>query len=422
MRTRTQTGYVWKVGQWWWIRFNDTRIENGVAVRKQRAQKLCEVEPDHRRMKRPPEVVKNLQDAFMQKINDSRHSPEHGSTLADFVTRIWFPSIETRLAASTVHEYRGYWQRTLAPRCGPELLRDFSTRKAQAVLDGIARDNHMTKATLHKLKSILSKIFKFAIQKEYLPRGSSNPIRDCDLPKGKESGETIAYDLDTTLAMLRLVPEPSRTVIAVAAFAGLRRGEIEGLLWENYDGENLAVTRAMWHGIAGEPKTKQSRSRVPVIAALRRFLDQHRLTSGNPSSGIMFVTRNNTPLSMNNLLNDQIRPALDRCACGLEKIKHGGADHDYTRDKARPEWHGFHAFRRGLATNLHALGVDDLTVQRILRHSNVGVTQQCYIKVRDAATVAAMDQISALVDGPVEIICNESAKNAEKSGVSRLVN
>jgi hypothetical protein len=30
----------------------------------------------------------------------------------------------------------------------------------------------------------------------------------------------------------------------------------------------------------------------------------------------MFKTRNNTPLNMNNLLNDQIRPALNRYVCG----------------------------------------------------------------------------------------------------------
>ena len=38
-------------------------------------------------------------------------------------------------------------------------------------------------------------------------------------------------------------------------------------------------------------------------------------------------------------------------------------------------WHGWHAFRRGLATNLHRLGVDDKTIQTILRHCNVAVTQ-----------------------------------------------
>ena len=105
--------------------------------------------------------------------------------------------------------------------------------------------------------------------------------------------------------------------------------------------------------------------------------------------------------------------------CGLEKIELGGADHDYTRDKARPEWHSFHAFRCGLATNLHGIGVDDLTIQRILRHSNVAVTQQCYIKTWDAQSIAAMDQMNALVDGRVELICKQSAIDA---GASRLVN
>jgi integrase len=195
----------------------------------------------------------------------------------------------------------------------------------QVVREGIARDNpEMTKSTLHKLKSILSAIFKLAIQQEY--RSGSNPMRETSLPRAQASAETVAYDLDQVLGMLRIVPEPSRTVIAVAEFTGLRRGEIEGLLWENYDGETLAVTRAMWRGIAGEPKTEKSKASVPVIPALRRFLDAHRLAAGNPQSGIIFKTRNSTPLAMNNLLNDQILPALNHCVCGLEKIEHGGAD------------------------------------------------------------------------------------------------
>jgi hypothetical protein len=37
--------------------------------------------------------------------------------------------------------------------------------------------------------------------------------------------------------------------------------------------------------------------------------------------------------------------------------------HKYLRNAVLPEWHGWHAFRRGLATNLHRLGVDDLTIQ-----------------------------------------------------------
>ena len=64
--------------------------------------------------------------------------------------------------------------------------------------------------------------------------------------------------------------------------------------------------------------------------------------------------------------------------------------HDFRRDDTLPVWHGWHAFRRGLATNLHRLGVPDKIIQAILRHSNVAVTQSCYIKTVGADVEEAM--------------------------------
>jgi integrase len=55
-------------------------------------------------------------------------------------------------------------------------------------------------------------------------------------------------------------------------------------------------------------------------------------------------------------------------------------------------WHGRHAFRRGLATNLNRLGVADKVIQRILRHSNVPVTQAAYIKPEDKDSRTAMEK------------------------------
>jgi len=66
--------------------------------------------------------------------------------------------------------------------------------------------------------------------------------------------------------------------------------------------------------------------------------------------------------------------------------------HKYKRDASRPEWHGWHAFRRGLATNLHDLGIDDKTIQAVLRHANVSMTQRCYIKTLPKQTVEAMNR------------------------------
>ncbi len=57
-------------------------------------------------------------------------------------------------------------------------------------------------------------------------------------------------------------------------------------------------------------------------------------------------------------------------------------------------WHGWHAFRRGLATNLHLLGVDVKTIQAILRHSNMSLTMNVYVKSVSESQVSAMDALS----------------------------
>ena len=60
------------------------------------------------------------------------------------------------------------------------------------------------------------------------------------------------------------------------------------------------------------------------------------------------------------------------------------------------QWRGWHAFRRGLASYLNRLGVDDSVIQRILRHSTVSVTQACYIKTAHQDQVAAMKLFASL--------------------------
>jgi len=78
--------------------------------------------------------------------------------------------------------------------------------------------------------------------------------------------------------------------------------------------------------------------------------------------------------------------------------------------KAGMRWHGWHAFRRGLATNLHRLGVSDKIIQRILRHANVAVTQNCDIKTADSEVGAAMQHFERSL---------EYAPNVHLSGTER---
>ena len=63
---------------------------------------------------------------------------------------------------------------------------------------------------------------------------------------------------------------------------------------------------------------------------------------------------------------------LSLAVCGIcTKLKaehHAETGHEYKRNAILPVWHGWHGFRRGGATNLNRLGVDDSEIQRILSY------------------------------------------------------
>lgn len=60
--------------------------------------------------------------------------------------------------------------------------------------------------------------------------------------------------------MLSVLPEPAATVFSVAAFAGLRFGELQGLNWEDYHDSTLRDSRSVWNGHENDPKTRKSKA------------------------------------------------------------------------------------------------------------------------------------------------------------------
>ena len=79
--------------------------------------------------------------------------------------------------------------------------------------------------------------------------------------------DRYGYSLDEVKKMLTDLPEPARTVY-VAAFSGLRAGEIRSLQRQDYKGGRLHVSRSVWRTQVGETKTDTSRSALPLIPFL----------------------------------------------------------------------------------------------------------------------------------------------------------
>jgi len=201
---------------------------------------------------------------------------------------------------------------------------------------------------------------------------------------------------------------------------GLRHGEIQGLLWENCKDGELFVSRSIWNGRISDPKTHKGRAPVPVIRQLADRLEMHRLSSGNPQSGPIFANAVGNPLSLSSVVNRVILPALNRCEiCGKAELEHPTAEHQYKRDDRIPEWHGWHAARRGLGSNLYRLGVPDLVIQRILRHANVSTTATYYIKTAASDVRKAMSVLEGEIacNWPSKLLANDQRQKGQRNNI-----
>lgn len=363
---RHQKGYVFRKGNRWYLRYYDFVVApNGSTSRKAMCKKLA----DYGRSYKSKASVRPLADDFLRPFNDGTFVAAGNMTVDAFVEEYYLPYAKEQTRPSTYNGYRKMWQGYLkGPMQMP--LRDFRTVDCEALLNRIARKRTLGIRTIAHIKHFLSGIFRYAIRKGFL--NGANPIRDAVLPKAKAPLDTHAYSLAEVLKMIELLPDPVRTIVAVAAFTGLRRGELRGLELADYQAGALTVQRSIWRKNVGEPKGKRGRGTVPVIPWLEKILDSY-LQTMRPKK-YLFEGLRGGPVNLERIIGSAIIPALDDQAV---------------------RWCGWHAFRRGLATNLHQLGVADIVIQAILRHSNVAVTRESYI-MRDGVDPQSLAAMQAL--------------------------
>ena len=277
-------------------------------------------------------------------------------------------SLVQKTPVTSLKGYTDIFHDHLKGRVSGIRLRDFRTFDGERILSLIAHDTKLSHCSLLHIKSFLSGVFTYAKRIGVLD--GINPMRDVSVPKGTPGKKTYAYSLEEIQGMIRVLPEPARTIVAVAALTGLRASELRGLQWDDFTGDELRVTRTVWRTHVGEPKTHASATPVPVLPVLCQILGEHRKRNGR--AGYIFSGPSGKPTDIESYATRVIRPMLK--GSGIE-------------------WHGWHAFRRGLATNLYRIGVPARTIQAILRHSNVSTTLAFYVKTSEADAVAALERL-----------------------------
>ena len=359
-----QRGSIQKRHGAWHLIYRVDEIIDGQPVRKQVTRRLAPVCDDYRSEK----DVRPLADEHLRPMNLGALTPEGSLTVSDFAKKYFLPDVTAKKKPSTAKFYTDLVDNHLEPLLGNIRLRDVSTRDVQRMLDARAA---LSQSSVLRIKTGASALLSHAIRLGFLH--GANAAREARAEGKQTDPDNYAYNLDEVLWMLERLPEPARAVVAVAAFSGLRESEIRGLRWEDFDGEFLHVRRAVWRTHVGDTKTRESKNAVPVIEPLRKILDAHRRANGS-SDWIFAGEKRGRPLHLDNLSRREIKPVV-------------GA-----------RWHGWHGFRRGLATVLFGLGVPAEVAQTILRHEDVATTQAHYLMLKSRKEgSAAMKRLGRIV-------------------------
>jgi integrase len=396
--SRAQKGYLFHKNAAWFLRYFDDVLVDGAIQRKQICKKL---DVPYGGKYKTRKSVAEWASKILVPINAGTANPQSTMLVSEFVRSHYLPSyINVELRPASRKQFRDTWENHLAPRLRQQTLRGFRTVDAQRILDAIVAQGTLGRSSMRHCKSGLSGIFKEAKRLGIID--GQNPVADTRIGKTRTTGNgSYAYTVTEITTMLARLSEPARTIVQTAAFSGLRHSELRGLTCGSLNAQTrqLSVTQSVWNSTTSEPKTAASEAPVAVIKQLALALESHLARMGKLAQpGLpLFQAGNGKPLNLANVARRVIKPAIERCAqCHKPQLDHESDGHPFELDLSCV-WRGWHAFRRGLATNLHELGVPDRTIQAILRHSDIKTTINIYIQSRDKSRSNAMDLLDAKI-------------------------
>lgn len=289
------------------------------------------------------------------------------STIVDH----WLLTVLPMYKASTQKNHRHIVEKHLRPRFGREPMSAVTRQMIQAYVAQLAATGYAPKTVDH-IHDVVSAILRTAVEWGHL---RENPALGVRLPKLVTVRKKWALTAEQAAQLLDRLPPLPRTLVALALFSGVRRGELFALRWQDVDeaGRVLKIDQAVYEGAFGTPKTEAGRRPIPlteaslhVIAAWKpyaRSMDPERL---------VFATRSGKPIEPNNVLRRWVYPAC--AALGLPNAS-------------------WLTFRRTFSTWAHERGIPAKVAAQVLGHANVDVTLNVYTQVTDGATRTAVETV-----------------------------
>jgi integrase len=220
---------------------------------------------------------KQAKDALRDYLTDLGRVPDRGDDSVTFryAASAWLHYVEhdRGRAPSTVRDYRNTVHRYLLPQLGDRPLSEITVDDLERLRGDLLAA--LSPRTTQKTMVLLHGIFRLAGRRGWT---NSNPAAEAERVTVKRRAEFAVLSPTEVQAVARATAtEQDAALILVAAFTGLRIGELRALRWRDVDFANQIVhVRRSHYGKAsameGPPKSGQARS-VPLIDIAARALD-----------------------------------------------------------------------------------------------------------------------------------------------------
>ena len=270
----------------------------------------------------------------------------------------WLENMADTLRPNTLRNYRSYIENHIRPGLGDKQLARITPKDVQRFYDQLG--GSLASGTVRRIHTTLHGALKAAQQAHLI---ASNPTEQIIAPKFSYGAKQILTDEQLDVFMKVIAEDEAWCDFFYTELTtGLRRGEICGLKWEDFDevAGTLKVCRTVYRedggGLtAGDTKTSAGTRKIVLPSSTAALLSKRKVS---PLTEWIFP----------NLLKPE-QPADPGSAYRQLKVLLKRADLPNIR---------FHDLRHTFATHALASGVDVKTLSSILGHTRAAFTLDTY--------------------------------------------
>ena len=244
--------------------------------------------------------------------------------------------------------------------------------------------------TREKIRDAMSSVFNHAIRWDFTDRNPiTGPVKGSGVRvSAKRERTPDILEVREMQLLLTALGIREKAMVFLDMPTGLRRGELAGLKWEDFDFRDLhvSVTRSLVEQQVGPVKTEASRKLMPIDEYVARdLLARYEVTPYKKPSDYVWATdanragakRGKQPVWLSTVMRDHIQPVARRL--GINK---------------KMSWH---TFRHTFSSILKANGEDVKVVQEVLRHATAKMTLDTYTQALSPDKRAAQSKVVGMI-------------------------